>query len=178
MSKPIKQMEMDALKEAFRDVRDLLVLSIQKLNGNDETALRATLRKKDIRLRTIKNSLTRKVFGELGIGAPASTWEGPTTLAYGANGIAELARALDAELKGPKTAARYRERITVKGAVVEGEAITYEQALEMPTREEAIAQIVGMILGPGGQLAGCLAGPGGQVASQIEKLSEGAEGEG
>jgi large subunit ribosomal protein L10 len=63
--------------------------------------------------------------------------------------------------------------------MVEGEPITYEQALDMPTREEAIAQLVGMILSPGGQLAGCLMGPGGQVASQIEKLSEkagGAEG--
>jgi hypothetical protein len=38
----------------------------------------------------------------------------------------------------------------------------------MPTRAEAIGQILSMILGPGAAIAGCLVGPGGQVASQIE----------
>jgi large subunit ribosomal protein L10 len=175
MSKPVKQMEMVALKDHFQDVRDLLILSVQKLASTDEAAFRSTLRKKDIGVRVVKNSLTRKVFDELGIRVPEGTWVGPTALAYGAKGIAELSRAIDAELKAPKTAAKYRDRIKVKGGVVEGEPCTYEQALEMPTREEAIAQIVGMILSPGGNLASILSSPGGQVASQIEKLAEGQE---
>ena len=45
-------------------------------------------------------------------------------------------------------------------------------ALKMPTREEAIAQIVGMILGPASAIAGCLTGPISQVASQIQKIGE------
>jgi hypothetical protein len=42
----------------------------------------------------------------------------------------------------------------------------------MPTREEAIAGIVAMILGPGSAIAGCLTGPAAQVASQIKTISE------
>jgi hypothetical protein len=42
----------------------------------------------------------------------------------------------------------------------------------MPTRLEAIGEVVGMILGPGSAIAGCLQGPGGQIASQIETKSK------
>ena len=54
-------------RTVYRDVRDLVVLSVKGLNCQADHALRASLRKKNIRLRVIKNSLTRRVFGELGI---------------------------------------------------------------------------------------------------------------
>ena len=63
MSKFIKQMEMNALRETFQDVRDLVVLSVKGLNCHAEHTLRSTLRKKKIRLKQVKNSLTRRVFG-------------------------------------------------------------------------------------------------------------------
>ena len=53
--------------------------------------------------------------------------------------------------------------------------MTFKQAITMPTRQEVISQIVGMILSPGSQIAGCLVGIGSQVASQIEKISEKTE---
>ena len=174
MSKAIKQMEMAALRDTFQDVRDLVVLSIKGLNATAEHGLRAALRKKNVRLRAIKNSLTRKVFGELGVnvGDDSPYWAGPTTLAWGAASIAELSRTLDAELRAPKTAALYRDRVTVKGAVADGQPVPFDLALRMPTREEAIAQIVGMVLGAGSSIAACLIGPAGQVASQIETLTK------
>jgi large subunit ribosomal protein L10 len=179
MSKVIKQMEMDALRSAFHEVRDAVVLSIKGLNCQLETTLRATLRKKNIRLKMVKNSLTRRVFDELGIrtGADSPLWSGPTTFAFGANSVAELSRAIDDELKKSKNAAAYKEKVNVKGAFADGEVIRFEEALTRPTREEAIASIIGMILGPGSALAGCLTGPISQVASQIQTISEKKEEE-
>ena len=100
MSKVIKQMEMNALRDNFRGVRDMLVLSIQGLNCQWDHALRSALRKKRIRLQVVKNSLARRVLGELGIDVSDDSpyWRGPTTLAWGAGSLAELSRALDAEL--------------------------------------------------------------------------------
>jgi large subunit ribosomal protein L10 len=174
MSKVIKQMEMTALQDAFRDVRDLVVLSIKGLSCQADNQLRSALRKKNIRLKVVKNSLTRKVFHELGMdfGADSPFWQGPTALAWGAGSIAELSRSVDAELKAPRTAAQYRDRVSIKGAVAEGQVVTFQQAIEMPTRVEAIAQILAMILGPGSAIAGALTGPAAQVASQIQKISE------
>ena len=42
----------------------------------------------------------------------------------------------------------------------------------MPTRLEAIGEIIGMILGPASEIAACLTGPVAQVASQIPRSAE------
>jgi large subunit ribosomal protein L10 len=178
MSKVIKQMEMDALRSTFKGVRDAVVLSIKGLTCQLEGSLRATLRKKNIRLKMVKNSLTRRVFDDLGIhiGADSPLWAGPTTFAWGTNSVAELSRAIDEELKKSKNAAAYKDKVNVKGALADGELITFELALKRPTREEAIGAIISMILGPGAAIAGCLTGPISQVASQIQTISEKTEG--
>ena len=179
MSKQIKQMQMDALSETFRGVRDLVVLSVTKLNAGADNALRQTLRKKNIHLELVKNSLTRRVFQELDLHVSADSpfWQGPTALAWGARSIAELSRSVDAELRAPKTGAQYKDKVTVKGAIAEGQVVTFQQAIEMPTREEAIGQILNMILGAGGAIAALLTGPASQVASQIQKKAEEPEPE-
>jgi large subunit ribosomal protein L10 len=178
MSKVIKQMEMDALRDTFNGVRDVVVLSMKGLSCQLEGSLRATLRKKNVRLKQVKNSLTRRVFDDLGIpiGADSPIWGGPTTLAWGGNSVAELSRAIDEELKKSKNAAAYKDKVNIKGALADGELIRFEEALTRPTREEAIAQVIGMILGPGAAIAGCLTGPIAQVASQIKTISEKSEG--
>src|SRR5947208_5130570 len=106
MNKVNKQMEMQSLHETFQDVRDLVVLSIKGLTCHADHTLRSTLRKKKIRLKVIKNSLTRRVFGELGmkIDPESPFWAGTTVLAWGASSVAELSRSIDGELRLPKNA--------------------------------------------------------------------------
>jgi large subunit ribosomal protein L10 len=182
MSKVIKQMQMDAIRKTFDGVRDMVVLSIKGLDCQGDYALRATLRKKNVRMMVLKNSLARRVFGEIGLQIPPDSkyWEGPSTYVWGAPGtsIAEVSRAVEVELKNPKTAARYKDKVVVKGAVAEGEPLTFEAATKRPTREEAIAAILGAILSPGSSIAGCLTGPAAQVASQIKTISEKGPAEG
>jgi large subunit ribosomal protein L10 len=177
MSKVIKQMEMDDLKRTFQSVRDLVVLHIDKLSCQADHTLRSSLRKKNIRLKMVKNSLTRKVFQDLNIAVPDDSpiWAKSTVLAYGGENIKELSKNLDAELRGPKTAALYRDKVVVKGAIADGQPVTFEQALRMPTRLEVIGQIVGCLIGPASQIAGCLLGPASQVASQIKQIGEKTE---
>jgi large subunit ribosomal protein L10 len=176
MSKLIKEMQMASIKDTFKEVRDLVVLSVKGLDCHADHAFRAALRKKQIRLQVVKNSLTRKVFGEMGmaISEDSPYWTGPTTLAFASPGISisEISRAIDAELKNAKMAAAYKDKVNVKGAIAEGQPVGFDVALKMPTRLEAIAQIVGMIVGPGSAIAGCLTGPASQVASQIQTISE------
>src|SRR5947209_16782771 len=135
MSKQIKQMEMDALGRAFEGVRDLVALSISGLDARADNQLRLSLRKKNIRLQVVKNSLARRVLGEMGVTAE-KIWEGPTTLAWGATSLAELSRELD-EIR------RKNDKfIKPKGAVADGQEVTFEQALKMPTKAEAIGRVV------------------------------------
>jgi large subunit ribosomal protein L10 len=164
MSKLIKQMEMDALKETFHDVRDMVVLSASKVSCQADTQLRTALRKKNIRLRVVKNSLARRVFDEIGMKV-SKCWEGPTMLAWGSNSLAELSKELEA-------LTRKNDKIKVKGAVSEGQEISFRQALAMPTKPEAIGRVIGLALSPAARLLSQILAPGGQIAGQIKTLSE------
>jgi len=174
MSKVIKQMEMTSLKNTFKDVRDLAVLSVRGLTCQADSSLRAILRKKKIRLKVVKNSLTRKVFDELGINVKAESpyWAGPTTLAWGAGSVAELCQMIDNELNGPKTAPLYKDKVLRKGAIADGQEVAWEKAVKMPTRAEAIGKVATLALSPARRVAGQIRGPAGKVAGQLKTISE------
>lgn len=178
MSKAIKQMEMDALKTTFSGVKNLVLISQNKLGAIAENQLRLNLRKKNVRLQMVKNSLARKVFGELGLELK-DVWTGNTVIAWGGGeSVKDLSRELEAAFKDVgKKDPKFGEKVKVKMAVAEGEQVTFEQALKMPTRLEAVGEVVSMILGPGAALAACLQGPGGQIASQIESKTKDEGGE-
>ena len=93
-------------------------------------------------------------------------WEGPTTLAWGGSSVAELSKEISPLLK------KYEKHFVAKGAIAEGQEVTFEQALKMPTRAELIGLLLAMILGPGSQIAGQIAGPAAQIAGQLKTLSE------
>jgi len=175
MSKLIKQLEMDALKGTFEKVHDLVVLSISGLNCQADNSLRLSLRKKNIRLQVVKNSLTRRIFDELGlkVGADSGFWTGSTVMAYGAGSLAELSRALDGELKElVKKNAKLKDAVKIKGAICEGQEISFDRALKMPTRAEAIARVISLALTPASRLLGQIKAPASRVAAQIKTLSE------
>jgi large subunit ribosomal protein L10 len=164
MSKLIKQMEMDDLKKTFQDVRDMVILSASKVSCQEDTQIRTALRKKNIRLKVVKNSLARRVFGEIGM-TVNKCWEGPTMLAWGSNSLAELSKELD-------SLTRKNNRIKVKGAVSEGQEIEFKQALAMPTKPEAIGRVLSLALSPASRLLSQILSPAAQVAGQIKTLSE------
>src|SRR5262245_23279116 len=126
MSKAIKQLQMDALRATFGNVRDLVVLSIKGLSATGETQFRAAMRKKKIRLQVVKNSFTRRVFKELGLSVPEESpfWSGNTTFAWGAGSIAELSRGIDTELKDAKKGPQYKDKVTIKGAIADGQIVS------------------------------------------------------
>jgi large subunit ribosomal protein L10 len=164
MSKEIKQLEMKSLKDTFRDVRDMVVLSISKQDCQADHQMRAVLRKKNIRFKMVKNSLARRVFDELGIRSER-LWDGPTFLAWGSTSVADLSKELGEFLKGS-------DKLKVKGAIAEGLEITFQQALAMPTRAEALGRIVSLALAPGARLMGQILAPASNLAAQIKTLAE------
>jgi large subunit ribosomal protein L10 len=178
MSKQIKQMEMDDMKSTFQNVRDMVVLSVDKLTSLGEYTLRSQLRKKGVRLKMVKNSLCRRVLKDLSFNIPDKSpyWEKPTVLAWGGNSIAELSREIENELKSPKNAGLYKEKdkekVTIKGAIADGSPVPFDVALKMPTREELIGQIISAFLAPGSAIAGALVGVGNEIAGQVDAHAE------
>jgi len=176
MSKAIKEMQMQALKKTFQNMRECVFLSVNKLSCQEDGVLRANLRKKNIRLQMVKNSLARLVLQGQGmqIADDSPYWKGNTIVAWGPESVSELSRELETTVvKNVKL----RDKITIKGAVADNQPVPFDVAKTMPTRQEAIATILGMILGPASQVASQIVGPASQIASQIQQISEKKEGE-
>lgn len=165
MSKVIKQMEIDAMQKTFAGVRDLVLMKVVGLNAIADNQVRLGLRKKGIRLQMVKNSLARRVFGDMGINIKTG-WEGSTTLAWGGTSIAALSKEIETLAK------KHEKFIKVKTALADGQEVSFDLALKMPTREEAIGRVVSLLLAPAARLVSQLTGPAASVASQIKTLSE------
>jgi large subunit ribosomal protein L10 len=172
MSKVVKQMELDSLEKAFGNVRDMVLLTSTKVDAGLDHTLRSALRAKKIRLQMVKNTLARKVLEKQGVKLDGA-WVGTTLIAWGTESIKELSNAVDGVLDAAKKKdPKLGEKVKVKTAVADGQAVSIEQAKKMPTRLEAIGEVVGMILGPASAIAACLTGPAAQVASQVATIAE------
>ena len=94
-------------------------------------------------------------------------------VAWGADSIKDLSKAVDALLKEiAKKNPKDDKKFTVKTAVADGQQVSLDMAMKMPTRLEAIGEIIGMILGPASEIAAALTGPAQQVASQIATIAD------
>jgi len=164
MSKQIKQMQMDAMRQSFHGVRDLVMMSVSGVDCHVDNQVRLTLRKKSIRLQVVKNSLARRVFTDMGMPLEG-VWEGPTLMAWGSSSVADLCKELDTLLKK-------NEKVKFKGVVADGQQMTFQQGLKMPTRTEAIGRVLMLAMAPARRLAGQILGPASLVAGQIKFLAE------
>jgi large subunit ribosomal protein L10 len=165
MSKVIKQMQMDALKSDFKGVRDLVLLNIVGLDAIAENKIRLDLRKKGIRLQMVKNSLARRVFGDMGLQINAE-WTNSTTVAWGGTSVAELSKEIEAVVK------KQEKKMKVKLAVADGLEVPFATALKMPTRGEALGRVAMLAMAPARRIAAQIVGPASQVAGQIKGIKD------
>jgi ribosomal protein L10 len=173
MSKAVKQMEYTALEKTFSGVRDLLLLTPSKIDSALEYNFRKQLREKKVRVQMVKNSLAQRVFEAQGVKLDEKVWIGTTLVAWGADSIKDLSKAVDGLIKDiEKKDPKQKDKLKVKTAVADGQPVPMSVALTMPTRLEAIGEIIAMIMGPASSIAACLTGPGAQVASQIATIAE------
>ena len=168
MSKKIKEMLTVALRDRLGGHRDILVVDNSKLDGVTANTMRNKLRKNNISMLWVKNSLARKVLNELGLTALDSYLAGPSTLVYGGPDIVALSKEITKWAKDV-------EALQIKGGVVEGSSLDKAQVVALsksPSREELLGKVVTLMLSPGAKLAGALLGSGGVVAGQIKSIAE------
>jgi ribosomal protein L10 len=173
MSKAIKQMEYTALEQTFSGVRDLVLLSPSKIDSGVDYTFRKQLREKKVRVQMVKNSLAQRVFEAQGVKLDAKVWIGTTLVAWGADSIKDLSKAVDGLIKEiEKKDPKQKDKLKVKTAVADGQPVPMATALVMPTRLEAIGEVIAAMLGAVSEIAGGLTGPAAQVASQIATIAE------
>jgi len=66
---------------------------------------------------------------------------------------------------------------TIKAVLAEGQEISFDRALKMPTRTEAIGMVIALALSPARRLMAQVLAPASTIAGQIKSLSEKSEKE-
>src|SRR5947209_18780815 len=99
MSKYVKEMMMDQFRSDLDGANSVLILDFKGLDAVSEHRFRMDLRKKKIRVRTLRNTLARRVFGEMGLGGLDGYLTGPSVAIWGGDGPAELAKEVSDQVK-------------------------------------------------------------------------------
>ena len=169
MSKPIKELIVADYKKRFEDVEGALVLDIRGITANDNNSMRQGLHKKQIRVTIIKNTLAKKAFAGTKLEPLSPALEGPSALAYGAESVVDVAREL-------VTWAKKVKQLTLKGAVLDGQLYAGAEGVkrlsQFPTREEAQAKVVQLILSPAGNLVRAATSPGSNIMGIVKEIQE------
>lgn len=169
MSKTVKSIIADDYKHRLGDHQDVAVISIRGVGAIDTTGIRRRLRGKNISVTVVRNSLAKRAFKDSALEALEPILVGPNALVYGGNSVVEVAREIMEIVK-------QFPAIELKGAVLDGELFPGEEGIKrlskFPTREEAIAQTVTLILSPGRNLMGQVKGPGARIAGVIKAIKD------
>src|SRR4051794_26950715 len=167
MSKYVKNLITKELTGRLKDIDGVAVINPRGIDGNQNNAMRRKLHAKKLRMTVVKNTLVKRAVGDGKLKGFDALLDGPSAVIYGQASIAEIARLILAEKKA-------NDKIELRGVFFDGEIYAGDQGVEaaskLPTREEAIANIVGAILGPGKKLAAALKGPGGTLGAILKTI--------
>ncbi len=173
MSKKVKALIERDIKNRVGTPGGVAVVNPINLDGNKNNALRGKLRKSGARMTVVKNTLARRAL-QPALGGFEKLLDGPSALIYpeGDASLTAIARLLLDEKKD-------NDKLELRGIFFDGEVYAgeagVEQVSKLPTREEAIAGILGSLLGPGGSLLGALQGPGGTLGALLTAIEDKAK---
>ena len=175
MSKPVKKLITDVYRQRFGDVNEAMLINITGINANDNNDLRNGLAAKQIQITVVKNSLMRTAMEGSALTPMIDLIDGPTAVVTGGESVVHVARDL-------VEWARKLGNLELTGAIMDGTVFGPDQITQLsqyPTREEAQANALTLILSPARNLVGAIKSPGSKLASIVkaiqEKLEDGEE---
>lgn len=168
MSKYVKEMIAEDLRVRLGKCRDLLIVDTSAIDAVSNNSMRNKLRKQQISVLAVKNTLARNALKALGLEGLQDHLKGPSCLVWGGADIVALSKEMAKWAKDLK-------KLQIKGGLVDGVSVTAEEVDSIskgPSREELIGKIVMLALSPGANLCGALLGSGGKLAGQIKSIAD------
>jgi len=133
--------------------------------------LRKDLRAKNAEFHIVKNSLARLALAAAGLELPDDLLQGPTAFAF-----------LHDDLSGPtktlRDSAKETSILVIRGGLLSGQALNAKgmtALADLPSREQLLAQLIGMLQAPQRQLVMVLAAPLRDFLGVLNAKAEAAE---
>jgi large subunit ribosomal protein L10 len=175
MSKYVKNLISQNLRQRLENVNDALLVNMVGLSANANNRLRGELAVKKINVIVVKNSLAARATEGTPLAPMFEGLAGTSAICWGAEDIVSLAKEIARLVKDEKN-----KPFEARGGVMDGERLSADQVAQVatwPSRFEQLSILMGQILSPGANLVSQLESAGGALASQIEQKSEGGEEE-
>jgi large subunit ribosomal protein L10 len=151
MANPRNQESIEALRGLLADAKTFFLVDYQGLTAGELGALRAKLRAAGGRMLVAKNTLVSVVLKEQGIEGFADVLKGPTALVLVGEDPVEPAKVLTEFAKG-----HAKELPQAKGGMLQGVAVdaaALVKIAKLPSREQLLSELVGVLQAPMQQLA-------------------------
>lgn len=169
MSKPVKNLITEQYRELFQHVDGAVVVDIRGIPANTTNAMRADLASKHIKVSVVKNSLAVRAFQGHALAPMGDYLDGACTVVYPTDQNASavmVARELVEWVKKEK-------KIQFRGAVLDGMKFGPEEInrlSEFPTKAEAQATVVTLLLSPAKNLLGAALAPARNIAGILKTI--------
>jgi large subunit ribosomal protein L10 len=132
------------------------------------TELRAKARKQGVYMRVVKNTLARKALAGTSFETVGPKLKGPLVLAFSKDDPGAAARVV-------KDFAKANEKLVAKLVSLGGQVLPggdLDKVASLPTREQALSLLLGVLKAPVQKLAGTLAAPAAKLARTIAAVRE------
>jgi len=132
------------------------------------TELRAMARKQGVYMRVVKNTLARKALAGTSFESVGPKLKGPLVLAFSKDDPGAAARVV-------KDFAKSNEKLVATLVSLGGQVLPageLDKVASLPTREQALSMLLGVLKAPIQKLAGTLAAPASQLARTLAAVRE------
>lgn len=139
----------EGLANELKQAQSIVIAEYRGLTVQQDTAMRAALRKNGISYRVIKNTLSSRAMQIAGITGVEDVLKGPTAIAYSTSDVVITAKII-------KEYADKYEKMNIKGGVIDGKAISVaevNQLAQIPSKEVLYGQVVFGLVSPIASLA-------------------------
>ena len=175
MANPRNDASVAELKTLLADVKTFFLVDYQGLSAEEFNSLRAKVREAGGRMLVAKNTLINVVLKDQGINEFGDTLKGPTALVMiGEDPVGPVKALTDfAEEQA-------NELPTPKGGLMQGNVIDAEAFIriaKLPSREQLLSEVVGVLQAPLQQLVGVLQGPQRDMVGVLQNYSDKLKGE-
>ncbi len=153
------------LADEFKQAQAIVFTDYRGLTVEQDTAMRAALRKEGVSYQVIKNTLSALALKDAGIEGLDEILHGPTAIAYSKQDVISPAKII-------KEYADKFDKLEIKGGVLEGKQISIDEITRLakiPSKEVLYGQLVCGLISPIAGLA--------MVLNSIREKLENAAGE-
>lgn len=150
-----KEAAVGEISDRLKRAEAVVVTDYRGLSVSQLGKLRKDLRAKGAEYHVVKNTLARRALDDAGLSAPEGLMLGPTGLAFLFDDLSGPAKVL-------RDCAKESNILTIRGALMGGMALDAKGAdalADLPSRDQLLAQFVGILQAPQRQLVTVLSAP-------------------